>query len=216
VSEFRGFLIRTDFRGYLRNRTGPEWGATDLREGTPLGDLFDALLNLAIEFPKDVLPLDDAGRRRGPWWQDDSLFKDLAKAFRQWPGKKLKSVCRLMCEHPSMFPKYKSVKPDALYNRAKKRLAIETRSKASEKEEPPAEEPPALPNEDMKILFIKFLTHWIQEVVLRAEARRAKKKITFASPPDTAYYLLLDELLAGLSRREITLFPEEGESSEGK
>jgi hypothetical protein len=176
--------------------------------------LFDALLNLAIEFPDDVLPLlDDAGRRLGPWWQDDSLSKDLAKAFRQWPGKKLKSVCRLMCEHSSMFPKYKSVKPEALYKRMKKRLAIETRSKASEKEEPPAEELPALPK---KILFIKFLTHWIQQVVLRAETRRANKKITFASPPDTVYYLLLDELLAGLSRREITVFPEAGESSEGK
>src|SRR5262249_52479448 len=98
------------------------------------------------------------------------------------------------------------------------RLAIEARAKALEKEEPPAEEPPAekppVSNEDKKILAIMILTYGIQQLVLRAEARRAKK--TFAWPPNNFHYVMLDEILDGLSRREITVFPEEEETSEGK
>ena len=79
-----------------------------LRNGSPVGDLFDALLEAAfLPFPE---------RRRGgrPRLKEDELRHDYTKARERWPGEKLKPLCRLMCKY---FPKYHSMNLDALRKR---------------------------------------------------------------------------------------------------
>jgi hypothetical protein len=157
----------------------------DLREGTPFGNLFDALLDLAIAFPADALPR-AGGRPRGA---SDSLLDDLAKASRQWPGKKkLKVICRLMRGHPSIFPQYRSVGLEALYKRAKQRIAEETFYRNVEEGEP------ILAPSNKEVL--EFFTWGIQKLARQAEARRARKKSAPVCPPSAWPHALLRKALA--------------------
>ncbi len=170
--------IVPDLRGYLRNRTGREWSNMDLRDDTPLGTLFDALLDLVVAFPIDVLP-----GAAGPKLHDDSLLEDLGEALRRWPGKKLKPLCRLMCAH---LPKYRRISPDTLRKRIAKRLQEEASHKAWEAQK----EPPPSNTE-----LIGFLAQTVGELVAQVEAHKANKKIAPMWPPPIAYHAILRTLL---------------------
>jgi hypothetical protein len=104
--------------GCLHDRSGPEWGSVDLRNSTPLGDLFDSLMEAS-----EALPAPRRRSGRPPLsGNGDELRHDYTKARERWPGEKLKPLCRLMCKH---FPGYRAMKPDALRKRISKMLMRE-------------------------------------------------------------------------------------------
>jgi hypothetical protein len=116
----RSGLLEKPFEpGCLYERSGPEWGSVDLRNGTPLGDLFEALLD-ALHEASDAIPYPVVNRPPGRPSLSDNLFAtldlrdDYAKAQERWPSQKLKPLCRLMCKH---FGRYRTVNPDALRKR---------------------------------------------------------------------------------------------------
>ena len=117
-------------RGCLYDRSGPEWAHVDLRNGTPLGDLFEVLLDVFHE-AFSVFPLPVVDRPPGRPSLSDNLFAtldlrdDYAKAQERWPGQKLKPLCRLMCKH---FTRYRTVNPDALRKRITQMLKGEERA----------------------------------------------------------------------------------------
>jgi hypothetical protein len=120
-----GLLDKPFEPGCLQDRRGPEWGSVDLRNGTPAGDLFDALLDSFVA-AFSALPRPVARRRAGrpslsPFAALD-LRDDYAKAQERWPGQKLKPLCRLMCKH---FPRYRTVKSDTLRKRISQLLKEE-------------------------------------------------------------------------------------------
>jgi hypothetical protein len=122
-----GLLDKPFERGSLYDRSGPEWGSVDLRNGTPLGDLFEALLDLFHEaFRAFPLPVVDRPPGRPPFSEQVfavlELRDDYAKARERWPGEKLKPLCRLMCKH---FTRYRTVNPDALRKRISQMLLKE-------------------------------------------------------------------------------------------
>ena len=101
----------------LEDRSGPEWGSVDLRNGTPVGDLFDALLDASRALPRRGF----TGRPRLSDNQAE-LRNDYAKARERWPDEKLKPLCRLMCKH---FSRYRAMNPDALRKRISKMLMFD-------------------------------------------------------------------------------------------
>jgi hypothetical protein len=161
--------------GFFRNRLG--WVNVDLRQGTPLGDLFDALLDLALSFPADVLP-QEAGRPLS-LDLDDLHLDDFAKAQERWPGKKLKPLCRLMCAH---FPQYRKVKPDTLRKRIKQRLVEQSQAPKWQEVAPGKYRtvigngapisPAAVSNEHV----VRYFTGAVRYFAEESEARKARKK----------------------------------------
>jgi hypothetical protein len=117
--------------GCLYDRSGPEWGSVDLRNGTPVGDLFDALLDAFVE-ASSALPWPVARRAPGRPSLSENLFEtldlrdDYLKAQERWPSQKLKPLCRLMCKH---FTRYRTVKPDTLRKRISQMLKGEEQAK---------------------------------------------------------------------------------------
>jgi hypothetical protein len=126
-----GLLDKRFERGCLYDRSGPEWASVDLRNGTPVGDLFEVLLDVFQEaFSALPWPVVNTPPGRSPL--TDNLFAtldlrdDYLKAQERWPSQKLKPLCRLMCKH---FTRYRTVNPDTLRKRISQMLKGEEQSK---------------------------------------------------------------------------------------